>query len=147
VTTSAPTSAARGDRRGQRGQRRPAVRALLVALQREAAGTGGAVVEGRDIATAVFPGAPVKAYLDASAEARARRRAGDADAGVRPATDTAELERSVAADLARRDRLDSTRAASPLQVADDAVRLDTTEMDADAVVRRVLELAREAGLT
>ena len=123
----------------------PAVRALLVELQREAAGGGEAVVEGRDIATAVFPDAAVKVYLDASAEVRAQRRAGDADAGVR--ADSGDVHSAVAADLARRDRLDSSRAASPLQAAADAVHLDSSAMDADAVVRRVLELARDAGLT
>ena len=123
----------------------PAVRALLVDLQRRAAGGGQAVVEGRDIATAVFPTAEVKVYLDASAEVRAQRRAGDADVGVR--TDGGDVRTAVAADLARRDRLDSSRAASPLQAAADAVHLDSSAMDADTVVRRVLELARDAGLT
>ena len=121
------------------------VRAELVELQRRAAGGGQAVVEGRDIATAVFPDAAVKVYLDASPEVRAQRRAGDADAGVR--VDGADVRTAVAADLARRDRLDSSRAASPLQAAPDAVHLDSSAMDADAVVRRVLELARDAGLT
>jgi cytidylate kinase len=123
----------------------PAVRAHLVALQRSAAGAGEAVVEGRDIATVVFPGAAVKVYLDASAEVRAQRRAGDADAGVRAGT--GDVRTAVAADLARRDRLDSSRAASPLQAAGDAIHVDSSVMDADAVVRRVLELARDAGLT
>ena len=122
----------------------PAVRAVLVDLQREAAGEE-AVVEGRDIATAVFPGAAVKVYLDASAEVRAQRRAGDADSGVRAGS--GDVRTAVAADLARRDRLDSSRAASPLQAAADAVHLDSSAMDADTVVRRVLDLARDAGLT
>jgi cytidylate kinase len=120
----------------------PAVRARLVELQRELAGAG-AVVEGRDIATVVAPDAPVKVFLDATPEARARRRARDADAGVRTAGDVVG---AVAADLARRDRLDSTRAASPLQAAPDALHLDSTALTADEVVTEVLELARAAGL-
>ena len=119
----------------------PAVREQLVALQRRLAGDDGAVLEGRDIATAVFPDAVVKVFLDASPEVRASRRAGDTDAGVADASVTA-----VAADLARRDRLDSTRAASPLVAADDAVHLDSSTLDAAQVVERVLDLARRAGL-
>ena len=118
----------------------PDVRAQMVALQRTLAGDAGAVLEGRDIGTAVFPEAPVKVFLDASPEVRASRRAGDAHTGVAAGGDVAQ-------DLARRDRLDSSRAASPLQAADDAVHLDSSSLDADAVVARVLELARSAGLT
>jgi cytidylate kinase len=120
----------------------PAVRERMVALQRRLAGEA-AVLEGRDIGTAVFPDAPVKVFLDASAEARAARRAGDADTGVAAGGDVAAR---VAADLARRDRLDSSRAASPLQAADDAVHLDSTALTADEVVARVLDLVRERGL-
>lgn len=122
----------------------PAVRALLVALQRELAGSGGAVLEGRDIGTAVVPDAVLKVFLDAAPAVRASRRAGDAEAGV-PARPDGLLER-VAADLARRDRLDSSRAASPLQAAQDAVHLDSSALDAEAVIERVLDLARAAGL-
>ncbi|HVM27599.1 MAG TPA: (d)CMP kinase [Mycobacteriales bacterium] len=124
----------------------PEVRRLLVALQRELAGTGGAVVEGRDIAAVVLPDARVKVYLDASPEERARRRAADADAGVALPSGGTALQEAVAADLARRDALDSGRATSPLAVAPGAVVLDSSAMDADAVVERVLELARQAGL-
>ncbi len=123
----------------------PAVRAQLVALQRRLAGGTGAVLEGRDIGTAVFPEAPVKVFLDASAEVRATRRAGDADAGVSVATGQTAVD-AVAADLARRDRLDSSRTASPLQAAQDAVHLDSSTLDAAQVVERVLHLARSAGL-
>ena len=122
----------------------PAVRRRLVQLQRELAGTAGAVLEGRDIGTAVFPDAPVKVFLDASPAVRAGRRAADGDAGVHaPAGD---LLASVGADLARRDRLDSTRATSPLAAADDAVHLDSSTLEAAAVVEQVLALARDAGL-
>lgn len=116
------------------------VRTQMVALQRALAGDAGAVLEGRDIGTAVFPEAPVKVFLDASHEVRASRRAGDTDTGVAPGGDVSQ-------DLARRDRLDSSRAASPLLAADDAVHLDSSSLDAEAVVQRVLELARSAGLT
>lgn len=123
----------------------PQVRRQLVALQRELAGTAGAVLEGRDIGTAVFPEAPVKVFLDASPKVRASRRAGDADTGV--AATGADVVQHVAADLARRDRLDSSRAASPLQPADDAVHLDSSALSAEQVVERVLQLAGRAGLT
>jgi cytidylate kinase len=120
----------------------PEVRRQLVAVQRSLMGDG-AVVEGRDIGTTVAPDAPVKVYLDASPHERARRRAGDADAGVRA---TADIVEAVAADLARRDRLDRSRTTSPLQAAPDAVRLDSSAMTADEVIARVLDLARDAGL-
>ena len=111
----------------------PSVRAQLVALQRRLIGSGGIVVEGRDIGSVVWPMARPKVYLTASPEARARRRAGEL-----PGTDVA----AVAADIARRDRLDSTRAASPLMRADDAVELDTTDLDVEQVVERLVELAQ-----
>jgi len=123
----------------------PSVRTHLVDLQRRLAGEAGAVLEGRDIGTAVFPEAPVKVFLDASAEVRAARRAGDSDAGVTVSSGASTVD-AVAADLARRDRLDSSRAASPLQAADDAVHLDSSTLDAAQVVDRVLDLARRAGI-
>ena len=111
------------------------VRHELVLRQREwAEARGGGVVEGRDIGTVVFPSAEVKVYLTASEDERANRRGREM------------LERDydrVAADIARRDRIDSTRAASPLAVADDAVTLDTTSLDADQVVDAVLSLVSE----
>ena len=79
----------------------------------------------------------MKVYLDASASVRAARRAAEGTVGDVP---------TVAADLARRDQLDSSRKASPLQAADDAVHLDSSALSADEVVARVLELARAAGL-
>jgi cytidylate kinase len=119
----------------------PAVRRQLVTLQQQLAGAA-AVIEGRDIGTVVAPEAPVKVYLDADAAVRAARRAGDADAGVRTSGDVVS---AVAADLARRDALDSGRAASPLQAAHDAVHIDATALDANGVITRVLELAAAAG--
>jgi cytidylate kinase len=119
----------------------PAVRALLVAFQRSLAASG-AVLEGRDIATAVAPDAPVKVFLDADPDVRAARRAGDAETGVR--TD-GDVVAAVAADLARRDRLDSSRTTSPLVAAGDAVHLDSSALTAEQVIARVLELALRAG--
>lgn len=124
----------------------PGVRARLVALQRGWAGDG-AVVEGRDIGTVVAANAPVKVFLDAAPTVRAARRAGDAHAGVATAAATqAAVLDVVAADLARRDQLDSSRATSPLQAAPDAVHLDSSALTADEVIGRVLELAAAAGL-
>jgi cytidylate kinase len=107
----------------------PAVRAELVRRQRRwVAGHPGSVVEGRDIGSVVFPGARVKAYLTASEEERARRRA----------QEMAHAPAGVAAELARRDRLDSTRAASPLTVAAGALVVDTTDRTVDEVVQAIL---------
>ena len=119
----------------------PAVRRQLVVKQR-ALSAGGAVVEGRDIGTVVAPDAPVKVFLDADPKTRAVRRARDHDTGVRTEGDVVQ---AVAVDLARRDRLDSTRSASPLQAAPDAVHLDSTALSADEVIARVLALAEAAG--
>jgi 3-phosphoshikimate 1-carboxyvinyltransferase len=100
----------------------PEVRAQLVKRQRSWAAThGGGVVEGRDIGSVVFPDAEVKVYLTASPEERARRRHDEAPEGV-----------------ARRDRIDSTRDASPLRQADDAHHLDTTGRTVQDVVEEVL---------
>lgn len=112
----------------------PAVRAMMVDLQRELISDGGIVVEGRDIGSVVWPTARPKVYLTASPEARAQRRAGELGAEVG----------AVAADIKRRDDLDSTRAASPLVRAVDAVELDTTDLEIEQVVDRLVELAAEA---
>ena len=122
----------------------PAVRTRLVALQRELMGSAGAVAEGRDVASVVAPDAQVKVYLDADPGVRASRRAADTDAGVAPAG--RDLVATVAADLARRDALDSSRATSPLAAADGAVHLDATALSAGEVVAAVLALAYDAGL-
>jgi cytidylate kinase len=110
----------------------PAVRQVMVARQRELIGTGGIVVEGRDIGSVVCPDARPKVYLTASAQVRAERRAGELGAGVDIA--------AVAADIERRDRLDSSRATSPLLRAPDAIEVDTTGLDIDGVVDRLVEL-------
>lgn len=115
----------------------PEVRERLVRMQREwAAQHGGAVVEGRDIGTVVFPAAGLKIYLTASPMERARRRHGETD-------DDRSLEQ-IAADIERRDHLDSTREHSPLRPADDAVWLDTSDLSIDQVIDRVLDLAAAA---
>jgi cytidylate kinase len=110
----------------------PAVRRELVSRQREwAAARGGGVIEGRDIGTVVFPDAEVKVYLTAEDSERASRRS----------KEMLDMHYDqVAADIARRDHADSTRSASPLAVADDAVRLDTTSRSIDDVVEAVLAL-------
>jgi cytidylate kinase len=117
----------------------PAVRRQLVDQQRAlVAAADAVVVEGRDIGTVVLPDATCKIYLTAAPEARAQRRAGQL--GV---TDPAEIA-AIAADLRRRDTYDSSRADSPLRPAADAVVVDSTELDRDQVVARVVELAHES---
>jgi len=118
--------------------RLPKVRESLVARQRALGEQGGVVMEGRDIGTVVFPNAELKIYLDASTEERARRRANDT-----AHTGSQAGEAAVAAAIKERDQSDTTRVASPLTVAKDAVLIDTTDMPIDEVVQRVLDLARE----
>jgi cytidylate kinase len=114
------------------------VREVLVARQRELGAAGGVVMEGRDIGTVVFPDADVKIYLDASAEERARRRATD------PAhTGSQAGQAAVAEAIQARDRSDSTRAASPLTLAPDAIHIDTTGMPIEQVVARVMALVND----
>jgi len=110
----------------------PDVRAELVARQRDwAARRGGGVLEGRDIGTVVFPDAELKVFLTAEPDERALRRAREA----------VDLDyETVAADLTRRDRIDSTRRADPLAAADDAVKIDTTGFTVSEVVAAVTEL-------
>lgn len=112
----------------------PEVREILVASQRawvESHG-GGAVVEGRDIGSVVFPDATCKIFLTADAEERAKRRSGEAG-GNHEAT---------RADLDRRDRYDSKRTVSPLKVADGAIVIDTTELTLPEVVDLVIAQVR-----
>ena len=118
--------------------RLPHVREVLVGQQR-AMGAGGAVVmEGRDIGTVVFPDADVKLYIDASPEERARRRASD------PAHTSGRASlASVQSELVARDTSDSTRSVAPLQIAKDAVYIDTTSMPIEVVVNRVMMLIME----
>jgi len=109
----------------------PPVRAEMVARQREwARKRAGGVLEGRDIGTVVFPDAELKVYLTASPEARAGRRAKD---------EGADDQAAVAADLDRRDRLDSERKVDPLRIAEDSYVLDTTDLTIDEVVAHLAE--------
>jgi CMP/dCMP kinase len=117
----------------------PAVRRQLVDQQRSlVAAATAVVVEGRDIGTVVLPEATCKIYLTAAPEVRAERRAGQL--GLTEPDEIAAL----AAELRRRDEYDSARADSPLRPAADAVVVDSTDMDREAVVERVVELARRA---
>ena len=118
------------------------VRHVIVKMQRQwvARRDGSVVVEGRDIGTVVFPEAPVKVFITARPEVRAARRARDAEVADKAVT---EIE----ADLRWRDHIDSTRQASPLRPAEDAVVIDSSDMRAADVTRRILELAEEAGLS
>lgn len=115
----------------------PEVRAVLVDEQRRMAAAGRVVMVGRDIGTVVLPTAPLKVYLDASAAERARRRYRELLARGQPADYEAIL-----AGIRARDAVDSSRAASPLQPAADAVILDTDGKSVEQVVACVLDLAR-----
>ena len=109
-------------------------RAVLTEKMREAGKDGGILIEGRDIGTVVFPDAEVKIYLDASAEVRANRRVKQLqEQGV-----TAEYEK-ILASIRERDLRDSTRAASPLKPAPDAVKIDTSAMSMQEVIEAVLK--------
>jgi CMP/dCMP kinase len=116
----------------------PGVRAALLAFQRSFGAAHGAVLDGRDIGTVIFPGAPVKLFITASLEERARRRWLELVAkGV-----GADLE-IVAEDMRLRDAQDAARVAAPLRPAEDAVRLDTTALDADAAFAAAMGVVRE----
>lgn len=114
----------------------PEVRAALVDFQRSfAARAGGAVLDGRDIGTVICPDAQVKLFVTASAEVRAKRRF---DEMVGRGVDT-RLE-DVLADVQLRDERDMGRADAPLRPADDAVQIDTSEMDIDDAVAAAVAL-------
>jgi cytidylate kinase len=110
----------------------PRVRSFMVERQREmaAAQPEGTVVEGRDITTVVFPRATVKIFLTASLEERARRRGDEGEDSV-----------------ARRDEVDSTRAASPLRQADDAFVLDTTGRNVEDVAQEIVQWLKSRSST
>lgn len=115
----------------------PPVRDALLELQRRIASAGRCVVEGRDIGTVVLPDAPLKIFLTASAEVRARRRFAELQARGVPATFADTLR-----ELEDRDLRDSTREVAPLKQADDALVVDTSDMAQEAVVDRLEALAR-----
>ncbi len=110
------------------------VRTVLVQLQRELGLKGNCVLDGRDIGTVVFPDAQIKFYIDASAEERVSRRYKELfGLGQQIAPE------DVARDLSNRDKIDSTRQASPLRKADDAIYIDTTELSIEQVVQKMLD--------
>ena len=122
----------------------PEVRAVLIAEQRRivadaVASGGGIVVEGRDIGTVVAPDAGLKVYLTATAAARARRRTRQDNAAGRKSTVD-----ETRADVDRRDSLDTR--TTPLHAADDAVEVDTTDVNVDGVIARLMSLVDERGL-
>jgi len=119
----------------------PGVRERMVELQRRAALRGPLVAEGRDMGTVVFPDSPAKFYLDASVDERARRRHRD-HAARGDAISLDELKRQIVL----RDGRDSTRDASPLRPADDALRVDTSDLTVAEVVDRLVAVLREKGL-
>jgi CMP/dCMP kinase len=111
----------------------PGVRRAMVARQREM-GKRGAVMNGRDIGTVVFPDADIKFFLDAAPEERAERRFKE-DQLVNP---DVTVEQTLA-EINERDRRDSTRADSPLKIADDAIVIDSTGLSIDAVLDCMME--------
>jgi len=115
----------------------PAVRTRLLALQRSALEFGGLVADGRDMGTVVFPEAPLKVFLTASIEERARRRLAQEAKPIDPAALRAEAER-----LGRRDRSDSERPVAPLREAQGALVLDTTRLSFEEQVDRIVAALR-----
>jgi CMP/dCMP kinase len=114
----------------------PQVRQAMVKRQRELIATGNYVAEGRDIGTVVSPDSPLKIFLTADEEERARRRAADSGEPV------AEVRTA----MRDRDARDQARADSPLRAADDSEPVDTTDLSPDEVVDRIVKLARERGV-
>jgi cytidylate kinase len=114
----------------------PELRVALLAFQRDfGRAPPGAVLDGRDIGTVIFPDADVKIYVDATPEVRARRRAAE----IAAAGGTVS-EAEVLADIRRRDQRDTQRAAAPLRPAPDAHLLDTTHLDIDAAFRAAIDI-------
>jgi cytidylate kinase len=139
-----PADLARADLRGPEADMAasavaaiPAVRAALLEWQRDFGRRHGAVLDGRDIGTVVFPEAPVKLFVTASPAERARRRWLELQAKGIAADPTV-----VAAELAARDEQDRQRAVAPLKPAEDATVLDTTSLDAEAAFAAAMALVR-----
>lgn len=116
----------------------PAVRAFLLDMQRDMAKTTSVVMDGRDIGTVVLPDAGLKIFLTASVQERAKRRLAE----LREKGDPSTFE-EVLADMLERDKNDSTRAAAPLKAAEDAVFVDTSDLDLPASIERVCALVKE----
>lgn len=125
--------------RASKISRHPAVREALLELQRSFARSEGAVLEGRDIGTVVLPDAPVKFFLDASPEERARRRFEELTAAGAPCSFEEVLD-----DVKRRDTQDRNRAIAPLVPAADATVLDSTELSVDQVVSAIVAAGEAA---
>ena len=139
-----PTDLDRSDLRGPKADAAaasvasiPNVRAALLAFQRDFAARDGAVLDGRDIGTVIFPDASAKLFVTASLAERARRRWVELCAKGMDA-DFATVEE----DMRQRDAKDAARAAAPLREADDAYKLDTSEMDAEAAFQSALAFIR-----
>jgi cytidylate kinase len=116
----------------------PEVRRTLVQRQREMGALSGVVMDGRDISTVVFPAADVKFYLTAVPEERAQRRYEEERLKQRDVTFEETL-----ADINTRDQRDSTRADSPLAIAEDAIVIDSTELSIEDVFERMMQVIRE----
>jgi len=119
-----------------RVSRHPQVRRAMVKRQRELIAAGNYVAEGRDIGTVVSPDSPLKVFLTANEEERARRRAAE----------SGEAVSAVQSAMRDRDARDQQRADSPLRRAEGSVDIDTTDVTADQVIERIVELARERRL-
>lgn len=112
----------------------PLVRDALLPLQRAAATDCAAIIDGRDAGTIIFPDAELKIYLDADISTRARRR-------LKDQADTAAIDlQSVTQALIERDAADSSRAQAPLRMADDAILIDSTQLNIDEVCEKILAL-------
>jgi cytidylate kinase len=118
----------------------PQVRAAMVARQRELGRSGGVVLEGRDIGSVVFPDAELKFFLTGSAQVRGQRRFLELQAGGA----RVDLARTIA-EVEARDRADMSRSSSPLKQADDAIVIDTTELDISEVLQVMLKHAASRG--
>lgn len=118
----------------------PAVRDALLQRQRAFREAPGLVADGRDMGTVVFPDAPLKIFLTASAEERARRRYLQLKAKGADVDQSALLE-----EIRERDERDSQRAVAPLKPADDAILLDSTEMSIEAVVETIIHHCEQQG--
>ena len=116
----------------------PAVREKLLNLQRDLAASADVIMDGRDIGTNILPGAQLKIYLTASVEERARRRYLE----MTEKGEDCSLE-EIAKEIAERDERDMNRETAPLRQAEDAVFLDTSDMDLEQVTEKIVELARE----
>ena len=117
------------------------VRARMVALQQQIAAGHNVIMDGRDIGTVVLPNATLKVYLTASAQERARRRCRELEEKGMP-----QPFEQVLSEIEARDYRDTHREASPLTVAEDAVTLDTSDLDLEQSVQALMDLAAKAGI-